>query len=301
MNSLDEVWSVCPICFDKFVSDVIDYHIEECLELNESNMFTPEKKKYAEYELNETCKTAYKYCLKKSKILSKNVYPYLLMQFIALDYTEDDLKSVINYIKNDANVTINIHHEIIAKNLLKDDHYKNCFEIGTKHIAIALDPRFIAESSMFNKLYDNASSIDRVKYGSINLFNSSFGNPLCIGYGDSILVLKNEVKKRISFTIGDSFGMQFHIGTFEHSAIFLINIAEPLIHALIKFVRTKEAFTPAKVCELYTLGGIGYVEVQVHGLIRLNEDVEKLIIHKKNISKNIIAFCDKNNIELVEL
>ena len=284
----------CPLCFIEIDIEIINYHIDECLVVEQ-------KKIYKEHELSDTCKKAYKYCTKKSKVLSKYIYPNLLMNFTKLGYTEDDLTTVIKYIQNEASITINVNHKTIIRHLVNDDHYKNCFEIGNTHKAVSTDPRFCAESNMFNKLYDTCNAIDRVKYGSINLFDSEHGNPTCTAYGDVVLVLKNDIKKRTSFTVGDSFLMQFHIGTFQYASIFLINLKEPLIHELIRFIKTRKKLTPYEILHLYQIGKFAYIEIQIHGLIRLNEDIEKLIIHKKNMSQKINEFCDKNDIELVIL
>jgi hypothetical protein len=294
----------CPLCFIEIDTEIINYHIDECLALNDIHI--EHKKIYKKHKLSEVCKKAYKYCTKKSKILSKYIYPNLLMKFIELDYTEDDLTTVIKYIQNEAPITINVRNETIINYLVNDDHYKNCFEIGDTHKAVSTDVRFCAESNMFNKLYDKCDAIDRVKYGSINLFDSENGNPTCLAYGDVVLVLKNEIKKRTSFTIGDSFEMQFHIGTFQYSSIFLINIKDPLIHALISFVKTRKKLASYEILYLYKKGlykkgECAYIEIQIHGLIRLNEDIEKIIINKKNMSQKINEFCDKNDIELVVL
>lgn len=65
---------------------------------------------------------------KKAKISSKNTYLNVLGRFISLDYSEDHLKTTLNYIKNDVKPVIHIMIETLIQYFIDDGFYRNQFE-----------------------------------------------------------------------------------------------------------------------------------------------------------------------------
>lgn len=296
----------CPICFILFEDTVdvahIENHVENCLEqqnlinLQTQNMtpFTPltPLTPLTPIELSDVQKKAFKFCLKKSKIHSKSTFGNVLIRFIELGYTEEDLNLVVDYIKNDVNVTINCREETLINHIIGDNLYRNGFEVHKIYCALT-GAREQWEKNLFNSIYDNCQPKERVKYGALNLFNNPNGLTQCTGYGKFFFVLKKHVKDRISFVNGDSSGMMFHICTFKWNSAILIHMNDALLKNLIDHVKGKK--------ECHKAYNQNYVEAQIHGDLRLDTDIEKLVvnINKSNINFPIIKnFCDKNNIIL---
>lgn len=68
---------------------------------------------------------------------------------------------------------------------------------------------------MFTNRYSKASPFERVKYGTINLTNDPNGVQCCSGYGASYFLLKEDVRKRCTFTDMDSSSSIAQIGVFK--------------------------------------------------------------------------------------
>lgn len=286
----------CLICNKVIELDKLEEHINLCLD-SQINVVDVPTYKPEKYELEPIQKSAIDFANKKAKIHAKASYSNALIMFIELGYTENDLKMAINYIENIADITINVRIATIIGHIVNDTHYKNCFEVRPTKYGGGNASRQNWENNMFNNIYDNAEPIDRVKYGAINLFNQEGGCASCKGYGESFFVLKKEVKKRSTFTVGDSAGMMFHIANFKHNNLMFMHMNKDLAHKFIKYLRNE--LTEG-------IPSYNYIEVQIHGLVRLNQDIEKLVVRSENLTDKktedtLLDFCFANSIELVVL
>lgn len=274
----------CPVCDNVFNELEINEHIDMCLTVD---------KTYTECDQSKCQKLAIKYCKKKSKIHEDQARGTVLINFIQLGFTEEDLDKVINYIKNDIKVTINVGQNTIANFLINEDHYKSGFELN---IFEKNSQRDNWEKNLFHSIYDDCQPIERVKYGALNMFNKKDGVESCKGYGECIFVLKDELKNRISFVKGDSCTMMFHICTFKYCTALLVHLSDDYLKSLVAHVNNNVIDKPKhKVFH--------YIEAQIHGSIRLNMDIEKLLVPSKimndrAIENKLTMFCEKNNIIL---
>lgn len=285
---------ICPICLKHFDTNILFDHAEFCNDFpkcdvtisNNSNVV------YIEPVLTSNQTSAFKYCKLKSKIHSEQTRGNILIKFISLGFDESDLNNVINYLKNNVRVTINIKHDTILNFLTNDEYIRNGFETNNV-FGKANTSRIQWEQNLFNKQYETATSIEKVKYGALNLFNLPNGTASCLAYGDVFFVLKSELNNRISFVNGDSSLMMFHICTFKYPTALLVHLNDQMLKDLILYV-TKN---------ISPKSNYNYIEAQIHGPIKINTDIEKLVIpttaklsaEKINALKN---FCFNNNIKI---
>ena len=289
----------CPICFDIFGIFDIDKHFELCcVDVKDNNILqTNTTQSYIEPTLTECQKNAYKYCKKKSKIHSDQTKGLVLIRFLENGYEEKHVDMVINNIKNNVRVTINIRVQTILENMSNDTHIKNGYEIKKFNSSSLHCARTTWENNLFNKIYDKAEPYERVKYGALNIFNEVNGISSCTMYGESFFILKNELKNRISFVCGDSSSQMLHICTFKYCDQLLIHPSNDHFKAIVDNVIYKKHSK-----------GYAYIEAQIHGPVRLNFDIEKFCIKqsvfltlKGDDKEKLAFFCNKNNIELVIL
>jgi hypothetical protein len=179
--------------------------------------------------------------------------------------------------------------------LVNESHLKNGFELG-RFSAKKTCARSIWEMNLFKGVYDEITEpVERVKYGALNIFNEKSGIYACSGYGNVFFVLKDQVKNRISFVNGDSSQMMFHICTFKYCTALFVHLPDDYLKALILHVLENKKVEKAQY--------FNYIEAQIHGLVRINMDIEILCIKNSlvkdtNTMSLIEQFCFDNDIKL---
>lgn len=243
---------------------------------------------------------ALKFCIKRSKLMSKNTEHLLLEKIIKLGYGPSDYDILMKYVED---IDIMMFLPLFSKGLIhkfkEDCRLKNLFEVMYGMGGNCTSSRIIWENSLFNGFYDKSTAEEKVKYGCVNMDKNPLGVLSAKSYGDSFLVLKKEVKYRITLVYGDSAGISSkrHIATPKYMVNILNYIPDDLLSNMLMIANGKDADIK------YT--SYSYVEAQIHGELRLDRDVEKLIIFKGSIDKNdkdmadIKEMCTKYNIELI--
>jgi len=94
---------------------------------------------------------------------------------------------------------------------VKDTHYRNLFEVYKQKDG----SRVVWENRIFDRIYNNATHYERVKYGTINFTNDPKGVAACASYGPSYFLLKPHVRDRCTLTDRDSADDSASIGTFR--------------------------------------------------------------------------------------
>ena len=159
-------------------------------------------------------------------------------------------------------VTLNFHPDRLAGGrgpvlaaLARDGVYRSQFETGTSNGGLTAYPggaRWSWESRIFGAAYDRAPGAERPKYGSLNFRRRPVGGSP--RFGSCHLRLRPGTLARASFCYPDSFLEPVNFGV--ASAMSLIELAE--------------------ADDADTLDD--YIEAQVHGPVRLAEDVEALVL-----------------------
>ncbi|WP_432940075.1 DUF3626 domain-containing protein [Kribbella sp. CA-253562] len=154
-------------------------------------------------------------------------------------------------------VTLNFHPDragVLAA-LAETGTYLSQFVTGTSNGGLTAHPggdRWRWESRIFGGAYDAAPARERPVYGALNFRRSAVG--AAPRFGSAHLRLTGDVLRRTTFCYPDS--------TFEPTAFG--------VAAKMSLIELAEADHPDALD--------GYVEAQVHGPVRLDRDVEALVL-----------------------
>lgn len=161
---------------------------------------------------------------------------------------------------------INVPSKHIDK-IANDTHYRNQFETNVSSGTLSRAQRTAWEHRLFGNQngYSSATDFERPKYGNLpaNIYNVSkthYVNDIACGYGNMYFVLKEEVRKRTTFTYGDSASKNYtSVSNFNYPTITLVN-------------------SPSTFNNIKSRGhgGSSYFELQIHGPVRLDTDIEML-------------------------
>ena len=200
--------------------------------------------------------------------------------------------TTVNCFKKHATVIIHFHPTKVLQNLVNDTHYRNLFETNQSNGSNSRSSRERWEAEMFGESYNGVVASHRVKYGCLR--KSSRGDPVASRtYGDSYLILKEELKPRCTFAISDSGGSNGrNLGTFEHCGHLVSTFKAATVKAL------------TEGDELFADPTDTYKEVQIHGPVRLGHDIEALVMHESHKSSTVTVglaeqFRDKFGVELI--
>jgi hypothetical protein len=158
-------------------------------------------------------------------------------------------------------ITLNFHPDRlhagrpILQVLAEEGVYRSQFETGSSNgglTAHAGGDRWHWESRMFGGAYDDAPAHERPKYGALNHARRATGaSPR---FGSAHLRLRPELGQRASFCYPDSVFEPVHFGVHERCDLVMRALADG-----------KDRLDD-------------YVEAHVHGLLRLAQDVEALVL-----------------------
>lgn len=277
----------CELCGKDILFEEFPEHILICEIVQETKEEPVLEKTIPEIKLTKCQLQSLEYSYKKSKIFSKNTKPNLELLFLEHKHNKEDIRKIVKYIRLVSPINIHVNLTNILKHLVKDDHYRNVFETNTKGDGY-LKSREIWEKSRFNDFYRGSEPNERVKYGAINLTNNPTGVPPARAYGESYLVLRQDVKMRTTFLLDDSSKQELHICTFRdfYHLIHYLGESKELLQELIHLARGE--ITESNIW--YPK----YVECQIHGPVRLKYDVEYLAVnsvHKNN--REIIGMLEQ--------
>ena len=167
--------------------------------------------------------------------------------------------STIKRISNGA-VAIQFYPERILDQLLKDGCYRNAFETGASSGSNSFHKRKEWEDALFAGTYAESPATERVKYAFLHGFDR-----VRMTYGDSLIILKEDVKKRCTVTIGDSSA---------GPTPYRLTDPSSLLHD------AKAVYRDSKW--QFSWGYDTYLEVQVHGGINLATDVDRVLLNEEH-------------------
>eukprot|EP00039_Didymoeca_costata_P009048 m.119890 g.119890 ORF g.119890 m.119890 type:complete len:1150 (+) comp14337_c0_seq3:394-3843(+) len=198
----------------------------------------------------------------------------------------------------------------------KDPRLKNLFEARHGNGNSNLDVRKQWERNIFGKAYDIGEDKERPKYGNMNLLGCLHGEKYSKYYGDSYFVLKHHMRARVTISSGDSAWCEprsasppysnynrekVQVGTLENCAHVLLDVLRRRKYYEVKETQveeTQEMFigrTTALVKILFDMAVTkdvsvlsrmdfdlmpNYLELHIHGEIRLGDDVDKIQVNK---------------------
>ncbi|HEX5543533.1 MAG TPA: DUF3626 domain-containing protein [Micromonospora sp.] len=158
-------------------------------------------------------------------------------------------------------VTINFHPDRLTDGypiltaMRRDGHYRSQFETGTSNGGLTAYPggdRWKWESRMFGSTYDDAPAADRPKYGALNHRRRPVGGSP--RFGSAHFRLRPQVLARTTFCYPDSHLDPTDFGVSQQMSLIALADAD-----------TRDLLDD-------------YIEAQVHGPLRLDQDVEALVL-----------------------
>ncbi len=228
--------------------------------------------------LNEAQRNALDLVGASAKRLSASALPKVLKELISTHgCTPAEAQRVVDYIRDHAEIHIYFHPEKllpggsnVISSFLTTGRYMNQFE--TMVSSGSLGPRAGSardgwERRLFQGAYhDHAlNPSERPKYGAMNVNGVTV--PAAAGYGSAFLVLKPEVKARVTITPRDSSGARSDdVGTAEHGA-----------HVLRELATEKKDVINLALGRPPPSYSFGYMETQIHGPVEFGKDVAKLV------------------------
>jgi hypothetical protein len=169
--------------------------------------------------LNEAQLKALEYVASRAQTLSATSEPGVLGRLRAMGYDEHHFRSVRRFIRRHAPLVIHVNLAI-RQALLSDTHYRNQFETGTSCGSLSAASRTHCEAKLFNNVYTAATlATHRVKYGALSWHVDPSGVASAIGYGDSYLLLSEQMRARVTIAPCDTLGAMPELGVcqWKHS------------------------------------------------------------------------------------
>lgn len=239
--------------------------------------------------LTENQENAVKFMKKKSKIIERQIKDLLFAKFCEMGYTHEDYVKTIEFVGN-SDPVIHFKAANLIKHLEEDTHYRNMFEVRASGGSTSTSYRSDKEGKIFYKFYNKSEPSERVKYGAINIFHSPLGVRSAHMYGDSYMILDDDVRNRISFLFGNSSNTHMHICTYAAFQQILYYIPENCLRYIIDRAIGKNGKEP----------NMAYVECQIHGPLLLSRDIKYIVLNDKHKTDKALhdryqKFCDDNN------
>ena len=281
--------NLCNICFEGFCDEDIEEHMELCLSIQQKEY--DKINNQIKLDLTTHQKAALEYCDLKARDYSNRDHALLIQRFKNRNLDEGDLQLVINYVQNMAPIIIHLKLDAILDYLCDDIYYRNQFQTSTSNGALSYQTRIGWEARLFNNIYGDDDGFYRVKYGPLNITNNHDGVVAAKGYGDSYLLLKNNIKERTTLTFGDSSNPNCEIATFNNFFHILNKLSDDLLDKIIK-LSIGDNFS-------FDSNYGFYLECQYHGEILLERDLEAIVVNRrhkndKNFNEILIKFANRH-------
>ncbi len=215
----------------------------------------------------------FEHMLEKTKKEHEAAIPDLVKKVVKLGYKEEDVFDLLEYFEHKVPLVVHIHIHKHMQFFVKDTNYRNQFETNKSSGSTCRQSRTGWEKRMFDDRYTGATHFERVKYGTINCDKNIAGVSCASGYGQSYLVLKNDVRYRCTFTEKDSSNSDSKCGTLKYCAHVLNKFNDNEMKAV---MRACKGLDQDKNLKFST-----YKELQIHGPLEFAVDIEKLCINEK--------------------
>lgn len=229
----------------------------------------------------------------------------VVRRVMGLGFTEADLQAALEFVGAKASITVNFQLDkvlpegvAVIDSMMVGGTLKNQFETrisGGYWSDFAGDSRDQWEEILFQGAYHDHPLIpeERPKYGALDI--AGFANGGAPQYGNSYLVLKQNVLARTTFTSMDSSKCTAKdVGTATYFEHVLWGVSTPMLRGLLETAlgrRTAEVANPTR-----------YIEAQVHGPVDLARDVASVVVSTEfrgtPYETRVKAFAARHNLPL---
>ena len=231
---------------------------------------------------------------------------------------EDEFARISDSIRAQARVALHFHPDridndgnTIAESLLRQGIYKSQFETQLSNgsvSAFAGGPRDIWEKELFGGAYhsDGVTAAQRPKYGALDLLGHRDGP--APRFGSAYFLLHPAISRRCTFTYLDSHENPREKGTYDE---FDDILAALFRDAFVREFALGENLSVPQLLQRLTLlhsrnpparNLNHYIEAQIHGHIRLQDDVAILVADPSfaasDIGDSLRSICDRYAIQL---
>lgn len=245
-------------------------------------------------ELVRCQKTAVATIRRLAKTNHERALPQLQRKVAGLGYKDNDLWMTLAWIREMAPVLVHVNLDKMLQFMENDTHYRNQFETGASGGLLNTDVRKKWERDLFQSKYDSANGFDRPKYGVQNVMNDYRGVVKCAQYGDSYMILK-DVRLRCTFSPEDSANLKAdRLAVLDFYAHVLNEYSNDELVETLKVANSKDA---ALLGDSDKVGKMKYKEAQIHGEVRFDRHVERLVVHMRHRARDgarIQAVCRKH-------
>jgi hypothetical protein len=206
----------------------------------------------------------------------------------------------------------------VIDGMLQSGIYKNQFETNISAGSVSAfsgGNRDKWEKEIFKGAYQFAKPSERPKYGSLNLTLTEDGpSPR---FGSCYFLLKPEVKKRATFTYGDTYDSPLELGTIDNFELINAGLLKDLFTRgtalgekdmnVIDFLKLVNRLLPQSTyLRNYRKNSKNldfYIEAQIHGDILLDKDIDSLVVDLSywgtDIATQLETLCEKYDIGLI--
>ena len=236
----------------------------------------------------ETCqRRAVEHVENKAMSMHFVALPLLEERVKSFGFSPTDMKNCLHYIRDDVPIIIHLRKSTL-KELNKDTHYRNLFETKTSGGCRDEATRRKWETAMFGKCYSSAEckAFDRPKYGCLNFTGDYSGVMGARSYGEFFVILRQHVRHRATFFSMDTGNatVERTLATNQFYSHILLMYNDEELKSILQVANSHRIRGAPSKC---TKGD--YKEVQIHGPICLETDIETLSCpgRKREASKSL--------------
>jgi len=207
----------------------------------------------------------------------------------------EEASAVLRNATEDADVFIAVRSPDLKK-ILADGKFKNSLESGQGSFATIAEDRVDLERNVFGITADVADHDAFPKYGFLSESSMTDEQMVGAGYGDVFVKLKKDVRKRTTFTVGDSFNGNISQNDRITPATSLAN---PKPDPLLRMVDERNEWGTQRYIEdvevaqsindiasLKIAGNANYIEAQVFGKLS-TDDISEIFVSSKKTAESI--------------
>eukprot|EP00927_Polykrikos_kofoidii_P018754 TRINITY_DN18733_c0_g1_i1.p1 TRINITY_DN18733_c0_g1~~TRINITY_DN18733_c0_g1_i1.p1 ORF type:complete len:1008 (-),score=172.57 TRINITY_DN18733_c0_g1_i1:4-3027(-) len=226
--------------------------------------------------------------LKHARVVSKSLHiealPKLMTKATLLGFSEAEVNQALNWVRHHAPIVVHLDLQEVGALLMSDTHYRNQLETKTSSGTDTCAQREDWENKLFNGAYREAPPFDRCKSAALNMNNDPEGVRACNKYGLSYLVLRG-VRLRTTLCDTNLAGVPTDkLATVDYCAHLFEQLPDRELREQLVTVSKISQGMPGDPSDV-----LMHTEAHIHGEIRLDKHVERIMVHPSLRDLNTVA------------